>query len=97
MTGQGAIEADDDLESFLAEEPMEHPRISQDSRVMFGKPVVKGTRVPVYILVGLVGAGMTPDEVASEYPKITRDDVLAALRFAADHLERTAGSSFPAE
>lgn len=97
MTRDVAIEADDDLDAFLAGEPVEHPRISQDPRVMVGKPVIKGTRVPVYILVGLIGAGMTPDEVAREYPTITRDDVLAALRFASDYLERTAVSSFPAE
>jgi uncharacterized protein (DUF433 family) len=58
------------------------PRIVVDSEIRFGKPVIEGTRVPVEIVVGKLSGGMTYDEVADEYG-ITRDDVLAALGYAA--------------
>ena len=58
------------------------PRITADQSVCHGKPVVKGTRVPVAVLVGHVGAGDPIDEVAADYG-VTRDDVLAAIAYAA--------------
>jgi uncharacterized protein (DUF433 family) len=58
------------------------PRIIADPRIRFGKPVIKGTRVPIEVLVGGVAAGMPVDEVAEEYG-VTRRDVLAALTYAA--------------
>jgi len=58
------------------------PRIVVDENVRFGKPVIKGTRVPVDLVVGKLAGGMTLEEVADEYG-LTRDDVLAALAYAA--------------
>ena len=58
------------------------PRIVVDEAIRFGKPVIKGTRVSVVAVVGKVAAGMNVDEVAQEYG-LTRDDVLAALSYAA--------------
>ena len=58
------------------------PRIVVDPNVRAGRPVIKGTRVPVDILVGQVAAGLTVDEVADEYG-VAREDVLAALSYAA--------------
>jgi uncharacterized protein (DUF433 family) len=58
------------------------PRITVDDRVRFGRPVIKGTRVPVDLLIGQLAAGMTVDEVAHEYG-LEREDVLAALAYAA--------------
>ena len=57
-------------------------RIVVDENVRFGKPVIKGTRVPVDLVVGKLAGGMTLEEVADEYGLI-RDDVLAALAYAA--------------
>ena len=57
-------------------------RIVADPRIRFGKPVIVGTRVPVAVLVGGVAAGMTVDAVADAYG-VTRRDVLAALKYAA--------------
>ncbi|MBI2624511.1 DUF433 domain-containing protein [Candidatus Parcubacteria bacterium] len=54
------------------------PRITADPEVQFGKPVITGTRVPVEVVGGIAG-GMTVEEVMGEY-RLTRDDVLAALR-----------------
>ncbi|WP_020177479.1 DUF433 domain-containing protein [Methylopila sp. M107] len=91
------VETLDDIDDFLADAAMEHPRISQDPKVMVGKPVIRGTRVTVEVLLSLLGSGMTVDEVAEQYPHISRDDVLAAQRFAADYLARTKGRPVAAE
>jgi uncharacterized protein (DUF433 family) len=56
------------------------PRIVVDSEIRFGKPIIDGTRVPVEIVVGELGGGMSVEEVADEY-RITREDVLAALTY----------------
>jgi len=61
------------------------PRITVDPGVRFGKPVIKGTRVPVDILVGKMAGGMTCDEVAEAYG-VALEDVLAALSYAADSI-----------
>jgi len=61
------------------------PRISIDEKVRFGKPVIKGTRVPVDLIIAKIAGGMTYEEVMSEYD-LTREDILAALDYAAKHL-----------
>jgi uncharacterized protein (DUF433 family) len=58
------------------------PRIVVDKNVAFGKPVIRGTRVPVALLVGKLAGGMEVDQVAHEY-EVQREDVLAALSYAA--------------
>ncbi len=63
------------------------PGITVDPKVRFGKPVIKGTRVPVEIVVGKLTGGMSVEEVAREYG-ITEEDVRAALQYAA-HLSST--------
>ncbi len=60
-------------------------RITVDKRVAFGKPVIKGTRVPVELVVGQLAGGMTFEEVEKEYD-LTREDILAALNYAAKTL-----------
>jgi uncharacterized protein (DUF433 family) len=66
---------------------MDHPRISQNPKVMFGKPVIRGTRIPVEIILRLLGNGHPLEEVLDSYPSLTREDVYAAQAFAADFLE----------
>lgn len=58
------------------------PRISVNEKVRFGKPVITGTRVPVDVILGKLAGGMTYEEVMAEY-EITREDILAALYYAA--------------
>lgn len=65
---------------------MDHPRISQNPRVMMGKPVIRGTRVTVEILLRLLGGGLSVEEVVDCYPGISAEDVHAAQAFAADSL-----------
>lgn len=61
------------------------PKISVDEKVRFGKPVITGTRVPVDLIIGKLAGGMTYEEVMAEY-EITREDILAALDYAAKTL-----------
>jgi uncharacterized protein (DUF433 family) len=58
------------------------PRIVADPSVRSGRPVIRGSRVPVDVVVGQMGAGLSAEQVAEEYG-ITREDVLAALTYAA--------------
>lgn len=58
------------------------PRIIVDSKVRFGRPIIAGTRVPVDVVVGKLAGGMTMEAVAAEY-ELTREDILAALAYAA--------------
>lgn len=58
------------------------PRIVADENVCHGQAVIQGTRVPVSVVVGQLSAGMTIDEVISQFD-VERDDVLAALAYAA--------------
>lgn len=61
------------------------PRIIIDEKVRHGKPVIKGTRVPVELVLGKLAGGMTYEEVMTEYD-LTKEDILAALHYAAKHL-----------
>ena len=58
-------------------------RIVSDPTVCHGQPVVRGLRYPVAMLLDLLSAGMTLDEVLVDYPDLERDDLLAALEFGA--------------
>ena len=60
-----------------------HDRIVIDSRVCHGKPVIRGTRMPVSLIVGSLAGGMSFKEVEREY-SLTRDDIRAALKFAGE-------------
>jgi uncharacterized protein (DUF433 family) len=62
-------------------------RITVDPDVLVGKPVIKGTRVPVYIIVELVANGMTAKEILKEYPRLKAEDVKAALLYASKLVE----------
>ncbi len=57
-------------------------RIEVNPRVMLGKPVVRGTRITVEILLEKLAAGIGIDEILADYPVLERDDVLAALVYA---------------
>lgn len=61
-------------------------RIVADPAVMAGAPTVRGTRVTVSAILGQLGAGRTVEDVLADYPSLTRDDVYAALRFAAESI-----------
>ena len=58
-------------------------RITIDPAVCHGKPCVRGLRYPVEVLLELLSSGMTTDEILADYEDLERDDLLAALAFAA--------------
>jgi uncharacterized protein (DUF433 family) len=58
-------------------------RITFDPQVMGGKPCIRGMRVTVGAIVGLVASGKTVDEVLAEYPYLEREDIFEALSYAA--------------
>lgn len=58
-------------------------RITQDPRVMGGKPCVRGLRVTVGTIVGLLASGHSHEEILKEYPYLEADDIQAALSYAA--------------
>jgi uncharacterized protein (DUF433 family) len=58
-------------------------RISVDHRVMGGVPCIRGTRIPVATVVGMLADGVTTAEIIVDYPQLIVDDIRAALRFAA--------------
>ena len=65
---------------------MAHDRIVVDPRIMFGKPVIKGTRITVELILRKIGEGMTDEQILEHHPHLTVDDIRAAVCFAADHL-----------
>ena len=58
-------------------------RITTQASVCHGKPVIRGLRYPVQMLLELLASGMSIEEVLADYPDLERDDLLAALEFAA--------------
>ena len=65
---------------------MAHARIEVNPAIMGGKPVIRGTRIPVELILRKLGAGMSTDAVLADHPKLTLGDIRAAQAFAADYL-----------
>jgi len=62
-------------------------RIIIDPEILFGKPVIKGTRIPVYLIIELLANGLTEDEIIDQYPSLKKSDIKAALLYASKRLE----------
>ena len=62
---------------------MQFDRISVDHNIMGGVPCVRGTRIPVTTVVGLVAESMTFDEIVADFPQLTPADIQDSLRYAA--------------
>jgi uncharacterized protein (DUF433 family) len=65
---------------------MAHERIEMNPDIMGGKPVVRGTRIPVELVLRKLGAGMTAEAIVEDHPRLTLDDIRAAQAFTADYL-----------
>jgi uncharacterized protein (DUF433 family) len=65
---------------------MTHTRIEMSPAIMFGKPVIKGTRITVEQILRKLAGGMTVAEILVDHPHLTPDDIYAAAAFAADYL-----------
>jgi len=59
-------------------------RIVINPEIHHGEPCIKGTRVPVSVIVGSIADGDTPKQIVEAWPQLTRDDIKAALKFAAE-------------
>lgn len=71
---------------------MKNNRIEINPRIMRGKPVVRGTRIPVYVILDLLAEGYDARKIIREYPDLTRQDILGAIEYAS-HLTRFEESS----
>ena len=54
-------------------------RIQINPKVMIGKPVIKGTRIPVELILKMLSQGIATEEILEEYPHLTKEDIRAAL------------------
>ncbi len=64
-------------------------RITVDQSVRFGKPLVRGTRITVGDVLSYLAAGMTEEQIVSEFSQLTREDILACLAYAAERERRS--------
>jgi uncharacterized protein (DUF433 family) len=65
---------------------VEHPRIALAPDILAGKPVIRGTRLSVEFIIGLMADGWTEADILGDYPGITHDDIIACLAYARDSL-----------
>jgi uncharacterized protein (DUF433 family) len=63
---------------------MINDRIEVNPKVMLGKPVIRGTRIPVELLLRKLSEGASEADLLDAYPRLTREDIHAALKYAAD-------------
>jgi uncharacterized protein (DUF433 family) len=63
---------------------MKFTRITVNPKQMGGVPCVRGLRIPIATVIGMVADGMTEDEILAAYPDLEREDIHEALRYAAD-------------
>jgi uncharacterized protein (DUF433 family) len=65
---------------------IEHSRISLDPDVLVGKPVIRGTRLSVEFVIGLMADGWSEADILGNYPGVTHDDIIACFAYARDIL-----------
>lgn len=68
-------------------------RIYIDPRIRSGKPCIRGTRITVYDVLEYMASGMSNEQITSEFPELTEEDVRAVLLFAAEREKRPASGS----
>jgi uncharacterized protein (DUF433 family) len=66
----------------------EESRIVCDPGIRFGKPTVRGTRIAVADILSWLASGMTVEEILADWSYLTREDIIAALEYAANQLEK---------
>ena len=62
---------------------MDEERIVVNPKIMAGKPVIRGTRIPVDAIIRRLAEGMSVKEILEEYPNLSKEDIKAALEYAA--------------
>jgi len=64
-----------------------HNKIEIKPDIMLGKPVIKGTRIPVELIIRKLGEGASFEDLLDAYPTLNKEDIQAALLYAAEYLE----------
>jgi uncharacterized protein (DUF433 family) len=59
-------------------------RVEVNPKVMLGKPIIRGTRIPVELLLRKLGEGASEQDLLAAYPRLTQEDIRAAITYAAD-------------
>jgi uncharacterized protein (DUF433 family) len=72
-------------------------RIEIDPQVMMGKPVIKGTRIKVELILRKLAEGASEDDLLDAYPRLTREDVPAAIAYAADTIAHEESILLPSQ
>jgi uncharacterized protein (DUF433 family) len=67
---------------------MSTKRIEINPRILMGKPVIKGTRISVSLILNLLSQGYTIEKIIEAYPKLTKKDVISAIKYAQQRLNR---------
>ena len=62
-------------------------RINVNPKVLAGKPVIRGTRIPVYLVLNLLVHGKNINNIVEEYPELEKEDVIAAINYAAENMK----------
>ena len=77
----------------------QHPRIIVDPLVLAGKPVIKGTRLSVEFVIGLMADGWTEVDILANYPGLVTEDLTACLAYARDQLgaEKVFSTNVPSD
>ena len=70
-----------------------HDRIAIDPAIRSGKPCIKGTRITVYDILDYLAGGMTETQILRDFATLTREDIRAALEFAAARERKLAGAA----
>jgi uncharacterized protein (DUF433 family) len=70
-------------------------RITVDPKVLSGKPVIKGTRIAVEFILELLANSWTVEDILTNYPQLKREDVAAALKYAAEILKEEKAYTLP--
>ena len=64
---------------------MKYKYIERNPNVFGGKPVFKGTRIPIYLILDFLSAGETINEILENYPQLSREAILEAIRYASEY------------
>ena len=62
-------------------------RITTDPKVLAGQPVIRGTRIPVYVILEVLAAGNSREDVLRQYPQLRDEDLTAAMEYASQILK----------
>ncbi|OGG17677.1 hypothetical protein A2721_03165 [Candidatus Gottesmanbacteria bacterium RIFCSPHIGHO2_01_FULL_47_48] len=67
---------------------MIRPKIVSNPKILRGKPIISGTRISVELIMDLLSANLTTDQIIKEYPHLTKESVLAAINFAKNAVQK---------